>query len=661
MKKLLSLLCVFALLISISIPTFSAFADTENMIVNNTVKDTYRLNTGIIGYGSVNAFIDSKNDLEDIKGLRYDADKAPASAILRTKYIDGTLYITDKSGEKLTTVTDVLNNYTRNKIIPAFYLNGGDFDTAKELQAYLIKHEIEDGFVISADRDVLKSCIYYENRIGNKVRLHLGGVLEFNDCSDLTWSEISTICASVGARAAIVNYKDKSTEDLHELYSNSELGSKITVYVKAETEQEMQSAVLGGAWGVIYHDWKSTINFIESFTENTLVRPVQIFGHRGTDVYYQENTLEGIVHSAMSGYFAIEVDPRLTKDNQIVLMHDADVARVTGGLSGYVKDYTLAQLKAMTVICNADAEPATICTLEEVFEAYKKYNLSTPITLDAKEGNIVYYQILYDLIEKYDMWDVIVNVGVYDGNHLDYAKELFRDKFSFDIVSTGVAATKPCWQDSVINWLSIVSVTKRTYGSVSIWWEDTLSQPEVIRACVDRAIKVRPYQYDSVELLEFAFMLPMPEINTGMGSYLSDYVESFNPQSLNISAKKNDVIDLSGITTTVNGEISTANANGYKVLSGDESILKTENNTVIANKNGTATILAKYTFTKGNITYDVYSKPITVTVSNGSIANNDTSVEVDNPLSPLVYVAIFAPVILSGVFLCAVLLKKRGE
>jgi len=455
--------------------------------------------------------------------------------------------------------------------------------------------------------------------------------------------------------------KDKSTEDLHELYSNSELGSKITVYVKAETEQEMQSAVLGGAWGVIYHDWKSTINFIESFTENTLVRPVQIFGHRGTDVYYQENTLEGIVHSAMSGYFAIEVDPRLTKDNQIVLMHDADVARVTGGLSGYVKDYTLAQLKAMTVICNADAEPATICTLEEVFEAYKKYNLSTPITLDAKEGNIVYYQILYDLIEKYDMWDVIVNVGVYDGNHLDYAKELFRDKFSFDIVSTGVAATKPCWQDSVINWLSIVSVTKRTYGSVSIWWEDTLSQPEVIRACVDRAIKVRPYQYDSVELLEFAFMLPMPEINTGMGSYLSDYVESFNPQSLNISAKKNDVIDLSGITTTVNGEISTANANGYKVLSGDESILKTENNTVIANKNGTATILAKYTFTKGNITYDVYSKPITVTVSNGSIANNDTSVEVDNPLSPLVYVAIFAPVILSGVFLCAVLLKKRGE
>jgi len=276
MKKLLSLLCVFALLISISIPTFSAFADTENMIVNNTVKDTYRLNTGIIGYGSVNAFIDSKNDLEDIKGLRYDADKAPASAILRTKYIDGTLYITDKSGEKLTTVTDVLNNYTRNKIIPAFYLNGGDFDTAKELQAYLIKHEIEDGFVISADRDVLKSCIYYENRIGNKVRLHLGGVLEFNDCSDLTWSEISTICASVGARAAIVNYKDKSTEDLHELYSNSELGSKITVYVKAETEQEMQSAVLGGAWGVIYHDWKSTINFIESFTENTLVRPVQI-------------------------------------------------------------------------------------------------------------------------------------------------------------------------------------------------------------------------------------------------------------------------------------------------------------------------------------------------------------------------------------------------
>ena len=315
------------LITALMVPTFSALAEeqSEPITVNNNYKTTYELSTGIIGYATVSAYIDSQSELDAIKNLSGATDKAPAIAYLRVKDVDGVLKVADKDGNILTTLTDVLNNYTADKIIPAFYLTAGDTATATSLQTYIRDNDIQDAFVVSSDGELINSVLFVPNALGGYSKLRMGGILEFTDCKDMSWLEINRACASAGARVALIDYSDKTVGELHKLYDDRKLGIPMTVFIKADTEKEMQNAILGGAWGIAVNDWAKTINFIESFDKTTVVRPMQIIAHRGMDVVYQENTIEGILEAAKLKVSLIEVDPRLTKDNQIVLMHDADV------------------------------------------------------------------------------------------------------------------------------------------------------------------------------------------------------------------------------------------------------------------------------------------------------------------------------------------------
>ena len=74
-------------------------------------------------------------------------------------------------------------------------------------------------------------------------------------------------------------------------------------------------------------------------------RPVIISAHRGGMMAgYPENCIESCEKtlSMMPSFF--EIDPRLTKDSVLVLMHDATIDRTTNG-SGKVSDYTYEELQ----------------------------------------------------------------------------------------------------------------------------------------------------------------------------------------------------------------------------------------------------------------------------------------------------------------------------
>jgi glycerophosphoryl diester phosphodiesterase len=73
---------------------------------------------------------------------------------------------------------------------------------------------------------------------------------------------------------------------------------------------------------------------------------VRIIAHRGAGFEFDENTVEGCKHSYDKGIRGFEVDIRLTKDNQLVLMHDAETSRTTNG-KGKIEDLTLAEIQAL--------------------------------------------------------------------------------------------------------------------------------------------------------------------------------------------------------------------------------------------------------------------------------------------------------------------------
>lgn len=77
---------------------------------------------------------------------------------------------------------------------------------------------------------------------------------------------------------------------------------------------------------------------------------VIISGHRGGNMPgYPENCIETFDKILESLPVFYEIDPRMTKDSVIVLMHDATLDRTTTG-KGKVKDYTFEELQAFNLV-----------------------------------------------------------------------------------------------------------------------------------------------------------------------------------------------------------------------------------------------------------------------------------------------------------------------
>ncbi|MBO1910639.1 hypothetical protein J4G37_38350, partial [Microvirga sp. 3-52] len=83
-------------------------------------------------------------------------------------------------------------------------------------------------------------------------------------------------------------------------------------------------------------------------TERTPDEDFQIIAHRGASAYAPENTPASFQLAEEMNANYIELDIHLTKDGEIVVMHDEDVAKTTEG-SGDIGTYTLAQLKELSV------------------------------------------------------------------------------------------------------------------------------------------------------------------------------------------------------------------------------------------------------------------------------------------------------------------------
>jgi glycerophosphoryl diester phosphodiesterase len=75
-------------------------------------------------------------------------------------------------------------------------------------------------------------------------------------------------------------------------------------------------------------------------------RPWLRIAHRGASGDAPEHTRPAFVQALAAGVDMIELDVQLSRDQRLVVMHDLDVARTTGG-HGPVRDHTLAELQRL--------------------------------------------------------------------------------------------------------------------------------------------------------------------------------------------------------------------------------------------------------------------------------------------------------------------------
>ncbi|MGB3465593.1 MAG: glycerophosphodiester phosphodiesterase family protein [Cyclobacteriaceae bacterium] len=95
----------------------------------------------------------------------------------------------------------------------------------------------------------------------------------------------------------------------------------------------------------------------------------KVIAHRGASGYAPENTLSAIEKALELGVDMIDVDVRMTKDERIVLMHDATVDRTTDG-TGLVKEMTFDEIRNLDAGIKFDSKftAEKVPTLREVLD-----------------------------------------------------------------------------------------------------------------------------------------------------------------------------------------------------------------------------------------------------------------------------------------------------
>jgi len=121
-----------------------------------------------------------------------------------------------------------------------------------------------------------------------------------------------------------------------------------------------------------------------------------IIAHRGSSSVAPENTLTAFSGAVTECADAVEFDVHLTKDDQIVVLHDDRIDRTTNG-SGLVGDFTLSELKRFDAGSwfNEKFSSEKIPSLAEVLDLLRG---KVAINIEIKEERLRHRRI--DIVDK---------------------------------------------------------------------------------------------------------------------------------------------------------------------------------------------------------------------------------------------------------------------
>ncbi|QHL87845.1 glycerophosphodiester phosphodiesterase [Nibribacter ruber] len=145
-------------------------------------------------------------------------------------------------------------------------------------------------------------------------------------------------------------------------------------------------------------------------------RKISVIAHRGASYLAPENTLAAVKKALETSADFIEIDVHLSKDGQVVVIHDATVDRTTNG-TGQVAQLTLEELKELDAGSKTDTAFAgeRIPTLAQVLKTVKG---KKKLLIELKKGEQDYYEGLeqktLDVLKAHNATDWCVLQSFYD-------------------------------------------------------------------------------------------------------------------------------------------------------------------------------------------------------------------------------------------------------
>ncbi|HET7558999.1 MAG TPA: glycerophosphodiester phosphodiesterase family protein, partial [Limnochordia bacterium] len=107
---------------------------------------------------------------------------------------------------------------------------------------------------------------------------------------------------------------------------------------------------------------------------------MMVVGHRGAAGLVPENTIPSWERAIALGCDFIECDVRVTRDGELVIMHDAKIDRTTSG-TGAVAELTLVEIRAVDA-GNGERVP----TLSEFLDLVERHRVQALVEMKAEEA-----------------------------------------------------------------------------------------------------------------------------------------------------------------------------------------------------------------------------------------------------------------------------------
>lgn len=233
-------------------------------------------------------------------------------------------------------------------------------------------------------------------------------------------------------------------------------------------------------------------------------RPL-VIAHQGGDGLWPGDTLYAFEHAVDLGVDVLEMDAHITKDSQIVLMHDEKVDRTTDG-TGLIEDMTLAQLRELDAAYQWSSDGGQtfpfrgqgiqVPTLEELFQKFPQMRYVIEIKLTRNPIG----QPLCDLIRKYNMQDRVMVASFHDD-----AMSAFRQ--ACPEVATSAAKTEVT-SFVLLGRIFLSGLLSPKFESLQVPYETSESYgipvmtERFIREAHARNVKVEPWTVNDPDLMK---------------------------------------------------------------------------------------------------------------------------------------------------------------